>query len=342
MLRIAGVLVCVLLTLSLGATVGARAAGTVLLPTGSVWIYDYSEQLIASVTVFANPGPVDVYLAIEGTWIIECVGLADPAEGSNTPTLEFISSISANVSGSAVFWDYMGMGSQRYSVEGSLRVTGHEFYNLTTGMPVRTVYDQRLEVGSFVGNQFKSIVYYTEHNETTFTKIELNSFGKEIDPGYTNLAPGDHWSLVYQERCNSTGVDQMNLFSFKSGVNETWDFTYLGSQSITVPAGVFACKMVNGTSAAYSYTEWYNRDIENDVKVVTSWEGDVSTSSLTSYTIKHELMDLEESPRFNLEFFMIGLVASIMAVVVIPSMYLWITGHPPERQGPERQQWDSP
>lgn len=327
MLRITAVVACVLLALPLLPSASSvRAAGTVELPTGSVWVYDYSEQVNATIPYYNNLGSASVYLMIGGSWSIECIGLADSVEGSNSPTLEFHSSILANVSGQVVisYW-YPWPTSQSFSAEGTLRIASDEFYNLTTGFLVRSEYDQEFKVGCHIGGEYKSIVYYCEHNETTYTAQELNYYGKNIDPGYGNRVSGDNWTMVYQGLCNATGVIQTSPFSFVGGVSEVLHYTYIGEQSVTVPAGDFVCKVVKSSSDDYNTTEWYDPAVENNVKIVTSAEDDTATSSLRSYTLNHELLSVDEGSSFNLAFFVLGAVVAISAVILTPLVYIWAT-----------------
>jgi hypothetical protein len=333
MLRIKAVFACILLALPLLPMISARAAGTVELPIGSLWLYEYSERLDA--TVSRTGGPVDAHLTISGTRRVECTGLSDSVVGSSPQTLQFHTSIRANISGQVVVWYRFpgGSSSQSRSAEGTLRITSDDFYNLTTGFLERSVYDQELDVRSAIGIGFptESMIYYSEHNETKYTKLELNSFGKNIDPGYGNLVPGDDWTIVYQGQCNTTGVIQTSPFSFSGGVNETLHYTYIGELSITVPAGVFECKVLQSAGDGYNTTEWYDPAVEDNVKVVSSAENDTVTSSLMSYTLNHKLQSVDESPPFNLTFFIMAAVVAVSATILIPLVYLWATRRSPQK-----------
>lgn len=321
MSRIACLAVFSFLALSLGMGGGARAQ--MQLPTGSVWTSDYHEVLSASVAVYDRIYPVGVHLFIDGTQVQECTGLADPVDAGGDQTLEYTTTINANVSGTATYWFPIGASNQ-YVADGSFRVTEHDYYNLTSGLVMRSVYDQRLDVASMVGiNQYEPVVYYEEHNDTIYTTQQLSSFGKQIEPGYANLVPGDSWSLLFEGKCNSSGVDQSSMFSVVAEVDATWSYTYLGPDTIEVPAGHFMCKMIRGTGEGFVTTEWYNADVDNDVKVVSSFGNDTATIVLRSYTLKQQLVDVGEQPELNLQYLMLGVVVAVASVFVIPLAYNW-------------------
>lgn len=321
MSRIVCLTVFILLALPLGMGGGARAL--LELPTGSVWTSDYHEVFSGSVLVYGHVFPVGVHLSIDGTQVIECNGLADLVDSGGNPALEYTTTIRGNVSGTASYWSPFGPTIQ-LGAEGSFRVTEHDYYNLTSGLVMRSVYDQLIDVESISGTDHRSLLYYSEHNDTIYTTQQLSSFGKQIEPGYANLVPGDNWSLLSEGKCNSSGVDQSSMFDVVADVDATLSYTYLGPETIEVPAGNFTCKMIRGIGEGFVMTVWYNADVDSDVKAESTYGNDTATTELRSYTLKKQLVDLEEQPALNLEHLMLGVAAAIASVFVIPLTYNWM------------------
>jgi len=321
MSRIVCLTVFILLALPLGMAGDARAQ--MELPTGSVWTSDYHEVFSASVLVYGYASPVGVHLSLDGTQVIECNGLADPVDSGGNPALEYTATIKGNVSGTASYWSPFGPTIQ-FSAEGIFRVIEHDYYNLTSGLAMRSVYDQLIDVESISGTDHRPLLYYSEHNDTIYTTQQLSSFGKQIEPGYANLAPGDSWSLLSEGKCNSSGVDQSSMFSVVADVDATWSYTYVGPETIEVPAGEFTCKMIRGIGEGFVTTVWCNADVDNNVKAESSYGNDTATTELRSYELKQQLVDLEEQPALNLEYLILGVVAAIVSVFVIPLAYNWM------------------
>lgn len=322
-MRMAGALATCMLLVAVVAYSDAADADSYYLPTGSKWKYWYNE----TVTV-----PRALYLSIDGIWKYECWGLTNlDFPGSGPEVLLFYSSIKADVTGRMAeyipfFGTYWWM-----DVAGELTITELEYYDLETGMPVRTVLDEKLDITASTDPR-NSLMYYEEHNETNYTSVSIHPPDIDVYQEDSSPTPGTEWTVVYLGTVTVEGIENnTDPFSRAYDLHAHVNYTYVEDEDIDVPAGSFACRKIHSVYADADVTEWYSPEAEGNARMSASSEGDEVVCSLVAYDLHEERVG-GNGGGLDVVILAAAAVAVIGAVVGTLALYLWKQKRPPAPQ----------
>jgi len=305
---VATVATCLLIAALIGNSEMVHAEGWTI-PSGSVWTYSYIESVHTPQS----------HLALNGTLEDACVGLTTVSiSDEDTEVLLYYTLITADVTG-VVLSDFGNWAP----VTGELITSKLEYFDLETGTPVRTVFNQMLDMGS---------LYYEEHNDTHYADVIIQPPDIYSDFYSGSLPPGTEWTVVYVGTVSVDGVENTESFNWSCDLRSYVNRTYIGNETIDVTAGIFACQKVLSEYADSTTEEWYSSVARRNAKVTVHSEEDSIVWSLIEYELHEETIGGNEhdlNPAI--------LLASVAVVIAVMAMTLMLfirrQKPPPESQG---------
>ena len=196
-------------------------------------------------------------------------------------------------------------------------------YNWTMIISDDLYYD--LDTSNLIG--YLSYRHYEEHNESgeiilEHSLDELNET-KYTPPGGSGTEPsaleaGDNWTKTYTKVSNVSGYEGGKYFEEEFTVSETLEYTFIGFETITVPAGVFSCSKFEITSSDGTIeTSWYASEISGYAKIEDAYQPfDVTTYELTAYhqfEIDSESGTIEMGSDLFIGAFFVFIAATVIA-----------------------------
>lgn len=305
---VATVAACLLIVALIGNSEMVHADDWTI-PSGSVWTYSYLESVHTP----------QLHLALNGTLEDVCVGLTTlTLSDEEAEVLTYYTLITADVTG-AVLSDFGNWAP----LTGELVTSMLEYFDPGTGTPVRTVFNQKLDMGS---------LYYEEHNDTHYTDVIIQPPDIYSDFYSGSLPPGTEWTVVYVGTVSVDGVENTKSFDWSCDLRSYVNRTYVGNETIDVTAGIFACKKVLSEYADSTTEEWYSSVARGNAKVAVHSEEDSIVWSLIEYELHEETIGGQEhdlNPAILLAA--VAIVIAVMAMTLM--LFIRRQKRPPECQG---------
>ncbi|MEM3038311.1 MAG: hypothetical protein QXE45_02835 [Thermoplasmata archaeon] len=215
-------------------------------PIGDEWLYRYVDEF-----------PQENYA---GFMRYSCVGKTTWVSRENSiEVVEFRSRTSGNISG-----DSLGL-----SFSGNFSINMSEYYEVETGSIVAVVFTQHIRIVEAI-DYHRSFWNYSEYNMTEY----LPPGGLGYEP--VSIDIGTVWHKNYSQYSYSEGTIQGAEFKRHSNYTEHVKYTFLGFETINVPAGSYYSYLLRGDydDGTMSFV-WYSDSVNNFVKIVESYpEGD--------------------------------------------------------------------
>jgi len=316
-LRYAGALAACLLVLIVVAQPEPVDADDITIPSGSVWTYSYNETA---------SDPESYYLSLNGTLRRECLGLTTlNLSGEGPEVVLFYSTTVAYLDGRwAVYNSWQ-------EVSGTLQTTELEYFDPQTGMPVRSVTNYELDIRQWGVAQ--PLVYFKEHNETHYSSVSIQPSDLRLDEGFGNLTPFTNWTVVYSGTASVEGYEDNQNFSRSFDIHAHVNQTFIGNETVVVPAGSLACRKVISDYADSSVVEWYSPAAKGNARVTISYRSEVDNTvlSLVEYELHEEGISIGQN---GLD---VGILLAIVAAVTVAVaatlvFYLRRPRRPPSQQ----------
>jgi len=255
-------------------------------PIGGEWVYSFNDDYYGMV--------------FSGTWTLSCERIVkSPLGDPQMDVVEYHSLLVATGSDSTAMASY----------EGTMTMSEEMYYDAETSDAVGYISNQHMDMRFVTGNA-TSEYRFDERNETVYTPPG----GSGTEP--TAMNAGDSWTETYTKVSNSSGYEDGGYYSEESTWTETLEFTYLGLETVSVPAGVFQCDKIEiVASDGVVETYWYSVEVSSQVKIEDEYEsGEIMTYELASYS-------LERNPsggtvEMGSDLFMVAFCSFIVATVV--------------------------
>lgn len=225
-------------------------------PIGDEWLYRYSDSYAQE--------------SYEGEMKYVCVGKTHwKSELNSIDVIEFRSWTRGNISGE-------GFG---FSLSGNFSIDSIEYYDINTGSIVAYSYREEMRVIEIVDFR-RSYWNYTEYNITEY--IPPGGLGFEPVP----IVEGIIWHKNYTIRSHSNGTAQEVEFDVYSNYTEHVKYTFLGFETISVPAGSYYSSVLREEYDDGSIgMVWYSDTVSNFVKIIYTYpEGETLEIILTGYS----------------------------------------------------------
>jgi hypothetical protein len=225
-------------------------------PIGDEWLYSYKDDY-----------PGETYT---GYMRYFCVGKTTWHSRDNSiDVIEFRSNITGNISG-----EYF-----RPSLSGYFSIVMSEYYDIDTGAIVAVVFTEDIRIIDEI-DFHREFWNYSEFNRTEF----LPPGGLGFEPEHPDI--GTSWHKNYSQYSYSSGTIQDTRFERHSNFTEHVKYTFLGFETITVPAGSYYASVLKGVYDDGTITKvWYSDTVNNFVKIMESFpEGDLLVISLVEYS----------------------------------------------------------
>ena len=221
--------------------------------------------------------------------------------------------------------EYLGMPM----VEGTSTWTGSYSVDVDTLDTIRS--DTNFSMSFMVGDGSIFIETWV-HSITTYSPP--GGIGEEPD----EMTEGAIWFIMHTTHSEIVTYEMYYITSDSYSSTETKIYRYIGRDTITVPAGVFDCVVIQVDDGNSIETYWYCEDVGGEVKsVYESTDGD-GTYVLTSYSFTPK--DSDDSDMML--YLAVGIVA-VIAVVASVLLFRRRKGGPaittaPEETTPEQPQ----
>ena len=229
-------------------------------PIGEEWLYRYKDDY---------PGE-----SYEGYMRYVCAGKTTWQSGETSiDVVEFRSHTTGNISG-----DSFGL-----SLSGNFSIVMSEYYDLDTGAIVAVVFMEDIRIIEEI-DYHRNSWNYSEYNRTEY----LPPGGLGFEPMYLDI--GTSWHKNYSQYSYSTGTIQDARFERHSNYTEHVRYTFLGFETIAVPAGSYYSSVLRGDYDDGTMTKvWYSDTVNNFVKIMESYpEGDLLEITLVEYSKSSE------------------------------------------------------
>jgi len=228
---------------------------------GSEWVYSFQEELLGVVEYTGN-------------WTYSCVRIVDsPLGDTQQKVAEYHSTLVISYDRSS--------GSAPSGYSWTLILSEDQYYDIETSELIGSISNEHIEERHGSGNNI-STYSYDERNETVCTPPG----GSGTEPAA--IAPGDTWTKAYTKVSNVSGYEDGVYFAKEFTWTETLEFTYIGSETLSVPAGIFSCnKYEIAFSDGETETAWWAPDISGYAKIEDAYgSNDVLTYELKSYRLE--------------------------------------------------------
>lgn len=213
-------------------------------PIGDEWLYRYTDSYLQE--------------SYEGDMRYVCVGKTLwKSESHSIDVIEFRSWTRGNISGE-------GFG---FSLSGNFSIDSIEYYDIDTESIVACSYRKEMRVIETVDFR-RSYWNYTEYNITEY--IPPGGLGFEPVP----IVEGIIWHKNYTIRSHSNGTAQGVEFDVYSNYTEHVKYTFLGFETISVPAGSYYSFVLREEYDDGSIgIVWYSDTVSNFVRIIDTYPG---------------------------------------------------------------------
>lgn len=231
-------------------------------PIGSEWVYSISGE-----------SPIYLTYSLMGTWTFSCERIVDsPIGDAQEESVEYHSIMDVEESGSF---------SVGYSFNRTMIASEYLYYDLNTS-----------ELIGYASNTHIDYRYINDNNitEDSYDELERTVYtppgGYGTEPASFNV--GVSWTKNYTKIKNISYFAGGEHYTDEHAFDETMEYTYLGSEMITVPAGTFSCSVFEtASSEGWTETSWYAPEISGYVRINEDYGfGDAYTYELTSYHLE--------------------------------------------------------
>jgi hypothetical protein len=274
-------------------------------PIGSQWVYDFADEAYG--------------IVFSGTWTYSCekatttsIGGAEKAVVEYRSVLTAIASMVTEGTGVA---------------EGAMSMIERRYYDAETDDLVGYLLTESYTLDAVIYGSGSISINSSERNETAY----LPPGGTGEEP--SSISPGDTWQKSYTKHSKATGRDGEVCYSGEFTLTEIVSFKYIGSETVTVPAGTFSCSKYDiTTSEGVHETAWYSGEASYYAKVTDVYYGEETVSyQLRSYELAEApITPIQMGPNLFLAIFY-----SIVAATAIACIYAMILvkkdGPPSER-----------
>lgn len=230
-------------------------------PVGSEWVYSMQEQYFGKIE-------------FTGSWTYSCERIMDsPFGDGQTKVAEyhsvFVSSYNQSVSNYNPDYNW------------SMVISENQYYDAETSDLIGTISNKHIEEQQRSGNAVLKFSY-DERNET----LDTLPGGAGLEPA--RISPGDNWTKTYTRISNVTGYDNGVYFAREFTWTETLEYTYIGTELLTVAAGEFSCnKYKIALPDGWIETAWWAPDISGYARIQEEYRSyDIMTYELTAYHIE--------------------------------------------------------
>ena len=290
-MRIMGSTLALLLLLpSLAMDSSAQSAQ----PIGSQWVYEFEDEYFG--------------IVFSGTWTYSCErATTTPLGGTERSVIEYRSVLSATAS---MVNEGSGMA------DGEMTAVERQYYDAETDDIVGYVLSESYTLDAMIYGNGSISINSSERNETAY----LPPGGTGTDP--SNINPGDTWQKTYTKHSKAIGHDGKEFYSRESNLTEIVVFRYIGTETVTVPAGTFSCNKYDiTTSDGVHETAWYSNEASYYAKVTDIYSG----GETVSYQLKsYELAQASSSPIQMGSNLFLATFYSTIAVTIIAGIYAMI------------------
>lgn len=296
-----------------------------------VAVYAFLAAFLVSVAASDGSSAEDEYYETGDAWIYDIDMTMDSMLLSGTYTESFDGESSKSVAGYAYStYEMKYHGSMTvtgtlwgYAVSGTATINGVDFLDqeslnvivsdLHLSMSLSVVY-----LGSPVS------VEYWEHNVSTYSP-----------PGGVGDEPedpdeGTSWTKTYTVHSETVINDDGDITEESPSFSVTETYTYMGVQTITVPAGTFECEVIQTDDGDSIWTDWYSDSVGTYVKsVYEAGSSQSGTELLKSYSYTPPP---SEGGLSNATILMVSGIAIVVVVVIIVAWVLMRRRSPPKEQ----------
>lgn len=318
-------MVC-LIAVAFATQPGTADGDEIIIPSGSEWRYSYQESA-------TETGVLS--LRANGTLRCQCLGLTTLyTSGEGPEVVLFYTTIIANIDGEVYSSGWPGWLGAWHDVSGRLETAHLEYYDPYTGMPVRTVINQKLDVRKYGDNG--PVIYYEERNDTLYTSVTVKPHRLLLDNELGNLSPGTNWTVVYAGSASVEGFENNEYFSRSYDLHTHTNHSFVGNERVEVPAGNFTCNKVRSYYEDATVEEWYSQVVHRSVKTVISSQGNLIVYPLVDYGLQVETISGDPDDR---DLILLSAVAIAVSVAVggTVAFYLWKRKRQPAQEPePER------
>jgi len=213
-----------------------------------------------------------------------------------------------------------------YTVSGTATVSGVDSVDQNSLNVVVGDYEISMEYSVVIGST-PVTMEYSEHN-----------ISKISPPGGVGEEPehpdeGTSWTKTYTVHSETTINDDGDISTESSSFTARETYTYMGVQTITVPAGTFECEVIQTDDGESISTGWYCDDTGTYVKsAYETGSSQTATRLLKSYSYTPPSSG-------GLSSAMMLMIAGIAVVVVVAVVVAWVLLR---RKSPPMEQQVSP
>jgi len=297
-------------------------------PIQSAWIYEYSETYRSESIEFSVSGTLTNTCDRQTTITVDDEAL-DVVCFRNFLLADIVGEArQATITGGYIWVD----------VWGTYKVESVEYYDTVSGTILRTVSNETIDIkgGEYPGTY--QVIYHYEHNDTDYDNFVSTPSGFDLVEQWSDLGAGTSWDVEYTTHSEVQGVSGTTPFE------EVWDlqmaitYNYLGSETLTVPAGVHDCVKIQYVTDGFNTTKWYCPDFLADAKITTTHSDGEVVWTLQSY----EPGDTDDGLLGDGNTMMIlalAVVVPVVAAIAAVAAFMWIRrrdakkGPPPQAGG---------
>lgn len=290
------------------------------IPTGSEWLYSYREDVV-------EPGVL--MLSANGTMRQSCLGLGTlNASGEGPELLLYESTTMANLDGTVAVFD-PSQGMIWIEVSGELTISELDYYDPYTMEPRYLLLNQEMRVVQW--GSTSPLLYYEEHNFTCYSDVITLPASIGFDVEAADLSSPTNWTVVYSGNVSINGYEDYEEFSRSISLLAHVNKTYVGNETVDVPAGRYECMRILSDYLDADVTEWYSSVVGAPVKISTALEGDLTVCSLTEYELKQETLSANGDD-FVMRILFAGVAVAVAALAVTIAFYIRRRRKPPVDQ----------
>jgi hypothetical protein len=186
--------------------------------------------------------------------------------------------------GFSITGDYLGT-----TIEGTSSYTGSYSVEIQEFDEIRSNTNLSMSITMEGGTLSEPYEYETwTHTVTTYSPP--GGVGDEPD----ELTEGVNWVLTYTLHRETTESDDGVVSIESESYTETRTYTYIGRETVTVPAGTFDCEIVQVDDGDSIETSWICEDVGAEVKSVYESTDSDGVYVLKSYSYTPKSVDNED------------------------------------------------
>jgi len=263
-------------------------------PIGSQWVYEFEDEFYG--------------IVFSGTWTYSCErATTTTLGGTERAVIEYRSVLSATAS---MVNEGSGMA------DGEMTAVERQYCDAETNDIVGYMLSESYTLDAVIYGSGSISINSSEQNETAY----LPPGGTGTEP--SGVSPGDTWQKSYTKHSKAIGHDGADYYSRELTLTEIVSFKYIGPETITVPAGTFACSKYDiTTSDGVHETAWYSNEASYYAKVTDVYSGGETVDyQLRSY----RLVQASGTPIQMGSNLFLAAFYSMVAITVIAGVYAMI------------------